>query len=189
MTQPGSLSSLGPVTPSVSGTPASNVETINLLSTDSIVRSWYENNPNAIKNPGLDDISYWVNRIAATNMDAAKLSFSGTVAAITGTSPLNIRAFEGGGDHFGGVRLVGEKGPELEFTGPSRIWSADQTRRILGGGSDASVLAKKFDLFLVQIGGLRAEVRAVAGHTAKTSKDISRVLAPEGDALNFREPA
>ncbi|MFC4925290.1 tape measure protein [Delftia deserti] len=51
-----------------------------------------------------------------------------------------IPRFMGGGDHFGGIRLVGEDGPELEITGPSRIHNARQTRQLLaslqgdGGG-------------------------------------------------------
>lgn len=42
--------------------------------------------------------------------------------------------FAGGGMHAGGWRLVGEMGPELEFTGPSRILSTADTREALGGG-------------------------------------------------------
>lgn len=42
--------------------------------------------------------------------------------------------FAAGGDHGGGYRLVGENGPELEATGPSRIYNAAQTRDILSGG-------------------------------------------------------
>lgn len=45
-----------------------------------------------------------------------------------------LLGFAGGGDHGGGWRVVGEKGPELEATGPSRIFTADQTRDILSGG-------------------------------------------------------
>ncbi|MER5173909.1 hypothetical protein [Thioclava kandeliae] len=45
-----------------------------------------------------------------------------------------VPAFARGGLHTGGLRLVGEKGPEIEATGASRIWSADQTRRMLSGG-------------------------------------------------------
>ena len=50
--------------------------------------------------------------------------------------------FASGGDHMGGLRLVGEEGPELEKTGPSRIHSAEQTRRILsgaGGGQNITI--------------------------------------------------
>lgn len=50
------------------------------------------------------------------------------------------RAFARGGMHMGGLRLVGEEGPELEVTGPSRIYSAEQTRQLLASGNDNSVL-------------------------------------------------
>lgn len=43
--------------------------------------------------------------------------------------------FANGGDHGGGLRIVGERGPELEATGASRIWSFDKTKAMLGGGS------------------------------------------------------
>ena len=39
--------------------------------------------------------------------------------------------FAMGGDHMGGWRMVGETGPELEFTPPSRIYSNAQTREML----------------------------------------------------------
>lgn len=43
-----------------------------------------------------------------------------------------VPAFAAGGLHAGGLRLVGEKGPELEVTGPARIWNASDTRSMLG---------------------------------------------------------
>lgn len=46
----------------------------------------------------------------------------------------SIPGFASGGDHAGGLRLVGERGPELEVTGPSRIFNASQTNAMLGGG-------------------------------------------------------
>lgn len=54
--------------------------------------------------------------------------------------------FAGGGDHLGGLRLVGEYGPELEATGPSRIFNADQTREILSGSrADMAGVEKRLD--------------------------------------------
>lgn len=47
-----------------------------------------------------------------------------------------VPAFAEGGDHLGGVRLVGERGPELEFTGPARYQSASATDRLLNGGAE-----------------------------------------------------
>lgn len=53
-------------------------------------------------------------------------------------SGLGIPGFAGGGRHDGGLRIVGENGPELEYTGPSTIVPADLTRRILTGGAPAA---------------------------------------------------
>ncbi|MFV0301199.1 MAG: hypothetical protein ACK5IP_10030, partial [Paracoccus sp. (in: a-proteobacteria)] len=54
-------------------------------------------------------------------------------------SALDIPGFATGGYHRGGLRIVGENGPELEATGPSRIFSAGETREILT--SSAPVMA------------------------------------------------
>lgn len=43
-----------------------------------------------------------------------------------------VRGFADGGYHAGGYRFVGEKGIELEYTGPSRINSTTDTRKSLG---------------------------------------------------------
>lgn len=51
---------------------------------------------------------------------------------------LGVPGFAGGGQHAGGLRIVGENGPELEATGPSTIIPADLTRRILSGGAPAT---------------------------------------------------
>ncbi|MEQ9330262.1 hypothetical protein [Thalassobaculum sp.] len=55
-------------------------------------------------------------------------------------------AFAEGGDHVGGLRLVGERGPELEKTGASRIHSAAETSNILraavsGGAETAGIMS------------------------------------------------
>lgn len=46
--------------------------------------------------------------------------------------------FATGGDHAGGLRVVGENGPELEATGASRIFNAQQTKDILSGGGNTN---------------------------------------------------
>jgi hypothetical protein len=56
--------------------------------------------------------------------------------------------FASGGSHSGGLRLVGERGPELEVTGPSKIFSAEQTRRMLSSTAPS---------------GMRPEARTPAG--------------------------
>lgn len=42
-----------------------------------------------------------------------------------------IPGFANGGSHAGGWRMVGERGPELEYTGPSRIMSNSDTRSMM----------------------------------------------------------
>lgn len=61
--------------------------------------------------------------------------------------------FAAGGDHVGGWRVVGERGPELEATGPARIWSFDETQRLLSNdnsalGATMAVLAAKLDALI-----------------------------------------
>lgn len=80
---------------------------------------------------------------------------------------MGIPGFATGGDFGGGLRLVGEHGPELEVTGPSRIFNARQTADLLSGGGASAE----------DIRGLRADMahvfdalRAIAKHTMQTAK-------------------
>lgn len=63
----------------------------------------------------------------------------GTTLGIPGQG-LRPPRFAAGGDHAGGWRIVGERGPELEATGPARIFNADQTARMLSGGGGQTVV-------------------------------------------------
>ena len=62
-----------------------------------------------------------------------------------------IPGFAGGGHHRGGVRMVGEHGPELEVTGPSRIYSNQETRRMLRGAGALDIN--------INVGGNRDDIR------------------------------
>lgn len=79
-------------------------------------------------------------------------AFQPLMGAIGGPMGLGmIPGFSGGGHHRGGARIVGEHGPELEITGPSRIYSNADTRRMLGGmgGMDINIT----------VGGNRDDIR------------------------------
>lgn len=97
-----------------------------------------------------------------------------------------VPAFASGGMHSGGLRLVGENGPELEVTGPSRIYSASQTASILQSASAADtsdlleVLIKKVDL-------LEAAARSTAVSNNKMAKILDRVT-PDGVSIQVSTP-
>ncbi|MDB6177939.1 hypothetical protein PAF17_10545 [Paracoccus sp. Z330] len=48
---------------------------------------------------------------------------------------VGMPAYANGGQHAGGFRLVGERGPEIEATGAARYYSSAQTRDLLSGGT------------------------------------------------------
>ena len=79
----------------------------------------------------------------------------------------SIPGFADGGMHSGGLRIVGENGPELEATGASRIYNADQTASILSGGAVAE-----------EVAALRSEMKAalyqIAKNTGKTTDQLNR---------------
>ncbi|GAB3358065.1 hypothetical protein GCM10027395_00500 [Giesbergeria sinuosa] len=62
-----------------------------------------------------------------------------------------LPAFVAGGHHVGGLRLVGERGPEIEATGPARYWSALDTQQILGGAGNSARLEQLFEQLLARI--------------------------------------
>ena len=72
-----------------------------------------------------------VNGLSSGGAQGGLMGFLGTLASGIASS-LNIPGFATGGVHAGGLRIVGEKGPELEYTGPSTILPADLTRSVLG---------------------------------------------------------
>ena len=65
------------------------------------------------------------------------------------------------------MRIVGESGPELEYTGPSRIWSAADTRSLLSGGGDATA---------DEIKALREDLRAQSAALVATQQKMNKIL-------------
>lgn len=77
-----------------------------------------------------------------------------------------ISGFASGGDHVGGLRIVGERGPELEATGPARYFNASQTRELLSGngGSSAEVVRE-----------LQTVVRVLADGLSRMDTRLARI--------------
>jgi hypothetical protein len=78
-----------------------------------------------------------------------------------------------GGSHTGGWRVVGERGPELEYTKPSRIFSASESGDLL-----------RTSELVAEIKALRADLNAgnyvIAKNTGKSAKLAERW---DGDGL------
>lgn len=94
-----------------------------------------------------------------------------------------IPAFATGGLHSGGLRLVGERGPELEVTGPARYWSAADTTAMLGNSQRREeLLAAEIRALRAEVQGLRSEARATAENTGKTQRLMQRVTR-DGESM------
>ena len=95
-------------------------------------------------------------------------SASGKKTAEQYLKSLGIPGFASGGLFGGGARIVGERGPELEVTGPSRIYSASQTAAMLSGGDSTRALARLQQSVERQGDALRS----IAKHTMQTAKRV-----------------
>jgi tape measure domain-containing protein len=131
--------------------------------------------------PSYNDINAIYNSVLGRDADAAGAVYWGgqagsmtaaqLAAAIKADAVANgeIKGFASGGFHSGGLRLVGEDGPELEVTGPSRIYNASQTAAMLNGGDDNAAL-------LAEIRELRAENQRGQFQIAKYSQKVAQLL-------------
>lgn len=87
--------------------------------------------------------------------------------------------FAMGGYFGGGVRMVGERGPELEATGPSRIFSTKQTAELFRNPE----LVAEVRSLREEVAGLRSESRQLQASNSKYVKrnyDINRKWDTEG---------
>jgi hypothetical protein len=93
-----------------------------------------------------------------------------------------VPGYATGGDHAGGLRVVGERGMELEATGPARIWNASQTAAMLRGGGDNSALVDEVRLLRKEVESLRTPLRETADNTATGARVLRRV-SRDGDSF------
>ncbi len=105
---------------------------------------------------GLD---YWMDRLqGGVSLDAIRDTFRNSDEA---KKLRGVPGYATGGDHAGGWRIVGEDGPELEATGPSRIFNANQTKDMfsrLGNPVDNSaMLARAVSSLNSEVAQLRVE--------------------------------
>lgn len=100
-------------------------------------------------------------------------AMSQSVVSLARASKQDIPGFASGGVHSGGLRIVGERGPELEFTGPSRIMSNNDLSRVISNPNAAT----KQDIEKLIV--VAAEI---ADATRKTTDLLMRVTR-DGESL------
>jgi hypothetical protein len=71
-----------------------------------------------------------------SDRDAVLAAIEEAIGVTSRHAGLAVPQFAAGGWHAGGVRLVGERGPELEVTGPARYFDAETTRRMLSSNNE-----------------------------------------------------
>lgn len=107
----------------------------------------------------------------ASEVDAA-------IGASTGTTNQwalahGYPAFRYGGLHSGGLRWVGEDGPELEATGPARIWNVPQIASALSGGTDTQRLEDLVTKLTAEVVQLRATVDRGNDHGRRSAEALT----------------
>jgi hypothetical protein len=102
--------------------------------------------------PDAEGLAFWM-KAYGPQMDAAERA--DWMQAAKKDPGYRVPGFAAGGDFSGGLRLVGEGGPELEVTGPSRIFNASQTSSLMSRLSSSS---GSNDALVAEIKALRQEV-------------------------------
>lgn len=112
--------------------------------------------------PDASGLAYWVAQQAAgQSLQEIALNFTrGQEYA----DLVAVRGYAHGGYHPGGLRVVGERGPELEFTGPSRIFSNSQSAAMLDNSAIVAELKQS-----------RAEINALMIAVAKSTAFVEYV--------------
>ncbi|EKE72260.1 hypothetical protein [Oceanibaculum indicum] len=89
--------------------------------------------------------------------------------------------FAAGGWHAGGLRLVGEQGPELEATGPARLFTAGETRRLLAPADGADETAGEIAALRRQQAReaeqARADLASLRAEMAAIRQSLGRIIA------------
>jgi hypothetical protein len=93
-----------------------------------------------------------------TSVDFKRAFYTGNVG--------NIKGYDSGGYHPGGLRIVGESGPELEWTGPSNIFNPKKM----------GITASTNDL-VTEVRGMREELHALGVQTVMNTGKSARVMS------------
>lgn len=159
--------------------PTDGLSAAQQLYMDTLLTMQGQGTPSEIKKyvSGLSDYQSLASLAAVTGQyDAKKYStMTGyeTAADLSQKFGVPVGTYASGGFHSGGLRIVGENGPELEATGPSRIYNANQLSEMMGGGATAD-----------EVKALRDELKYAMFQIAKnTGKSYDLMNRWDGDGL------
>jgi hypothetical protein len=99
---------------------------------------------------------------------------------------VKIPGYASGGVFGGGMRLVGENGPELEVTGPSRIYDARTTAGMLNGGTSSANVVVELRALRAELETIKANTEAGAVNGSKLVRMVDRVT-DGGNAMLTKE--
>jgi len=128
--------------------------------------------------PDAEGLAFWMKAYGPT-MDASETA--DWMKAAQKDPGYKIPGFATGGDFAGGWRIVGENGPELEATGPARIFNASQTSDLFARLASPS---SNNDALIAEIKALRAEVQALRVANSAENMAIAKSSAKSADALD-----
>ena len=119
----------------------------------------------------VDGVTYSTNVGKKANdevANAVKQAIEAGAMTAEDAAAAGVKGFASGGYHSGGLRVVGENGPELEATGPSRIYSSQQTKSLMSGGSGEVV--QELRSLRREVSELKSEQRKVGVENVKYNK-------------------
>lgn len=135
--------------------------------------SWAENNLAGIEKTDTENKGKFYNNMASTGLSDTQIR--DIVEKQLGTQTdadwdalkhiAGVKGYASGGLHEGGLRVVGERGWELEATGPARIWNQEQLSNALNSGGNAELVA--------EVRALRAEVAALRTAGERTASNTA----------------
>lgn len=148
------------------GTSVADIQTSIAGSAEAQLRSAYKEVLG--RDPDSAGAAYWLTELQkGLSMDQLEQSLAYGAApqdkakALEWLQGNGLPGFANGGLHSGGLRVVGERGVEIEATGPARYWNFNQTQQMLGGSPE----------LLAEVRALRAEVAALRQQQAAEHRE------------------
>jgi hypothetical protein len=158
-----------------SGVPVGDITQAIATSPEATIRGMYDTMLH--RSAGAKELNYWLTQMR----NGTSLSAISNAIATSSEALGKVPGFATGGDFGGGWRIVGENGPELEATGPARIFSASKTSDLFSRFTSPS---SNNDALVAEVKALRQEVQAFRLANSAENLAIAKHSAKSADALD-----